>query len=303
MNNIPTMYRGYKMRSRTEARWAVAFDAAGLKWSYEAEGKDLDGEWYLPDFRLDLPKTGTPLPFANDMPLWVEVKPRGLDEKDARKIKAFAKNHLLLVLGDIPENYPEYMVYQNPRPCGVSFHSFMYINGTASGALFTMSSSGGVWLIPNCGRYGFLGNWKKKPELALHPMDVWDGGKLMRRMFAAARSAQFEHGATPEVEIPRWPRELNLLSDVATFACNLPYLRSVAGLSDRREFCTRANVTPGDLSNYETTTTVCRNTPRADIMAKICDACGCPWKEVIGWHYERVPELKKLFFADVFGIE
>ena len=50
---IETVYRGYRFRSRTEARWAVYFDALGIEWEYEKEGYDL-GElgWYLPDFWL-----------------------------------------------------------------------------------------------------------------------------------------------------------------------------------------------------------------------------------------------------------
>jgi hypothetical protein len=35
---IPTRYKGYHFRSRLEARWAVFFDALGLRWQYEVEG-------------------------------------------------------------------------------------------------------------------------------------------------------------------------------------------------------------------------------------------------------------------------
>lgn len=49
---IETVYKGYKFRSRLEARWAVFFDALGITWEYEKEGYDLDGVWYLPDFWL-----------------------------------------------------------------------------------------------------------------------------------------------------------------------------------------------------------------------------------------------------------
>lgn len=48
---IETSYRGYKFRSRLEARWAVFFDALGIKWDYEPEGFELPGGVrYLPDF-------------------------------------------------------------------------------------------------------------------------------------------------------------------------------------------------------------------------------------------------------------
>ena len=50
---IETEYKGYRFRSRLEARWAVFFDACGVKWEYEPEGYDLgNGTYYLPDFLL-----------------------------------------------------------------------------------------------------------------------------------------------------------------------------------------------------------------------------------------------------------
>lgn len=52
MKSIPTTYNGVKYRSRVEARWAVFFDAMGWPATYEQEGFDLDGVWYLPDFWL-----------------------------------------------------------------------------------------------------------------------------------------------------------------------------------------------------------------------------------------------------------
>ena len=61
---IETTYKGYRFRSRTEARWAVFFDALGIRWEYEKEGFDLgEAGWYLPDFWLP------------DINTWVEVKP------------------------------------------------------------------------------------------------------------------------------------------------------------------------------------------------------------------------------------
>ncbi len=50
---IETRYKGYRFRSRTEARWAVFFDSLGLKWNYELEGYKLKCGYYLPDFYID----------------------------------------------------------------------------------------------------------------------------------------------------------------------------------------------------------------------------------------------------------
>lgn len=59
---IETKYRGCSFRSRLEARWAVVFDALGIKWQYEPQAFEVGGTYYLPDFWL--PETQT----------WVEVK-------------------------------------------------------------------------------------------------------------------------------------------------------------------------------------------------------------------------------------
>lgn len=63
MKAIETRYKGYRFRSRLEARWAVFFDALGVKYEYESEGFDLDGQWYLPDF------------WVPEWDCWVEIKP------------------------------------------------------------------------------------------------------------------------------------------------------------------------------------------------------------------------------------
>ena len=63
---IETSYAGCRFRSRLEAKWAVFFDALGIKWQYEPQGytvgPDHDQRAYLPDFWLP------------DQNLWVEVK-------------------------------------------------------------------------------------------------------------------------------------------------------------------------------------------------------------------------------------
>lgn len=47
---IETSYKGYRFRSRLEARWAVFFDTLGIKWEYEKQGYSLPSGAYLPDF-------------------------------------------------------------------------------------------------------------------------------------------------------------------------------------------------------------------------------------------------------------
>jgi hypothetical protein len=50
MKPIETSYKGYRFRSRLEARWAVFFDALGMEWAYERQGYRLPSGLYLPDF-------------------------------------------------------------------------------------------------------------------------------------------------------------------------------------------------------------------------------------------------------------
>lgn len=77
---IPTNYKGYKFRSRTEARWAVYFDSIGLKWEYEKEGFYLNSKIkYLPDFWL------------SDVNMWAEVKGKEFTKEEIEKCELLAK--------------------------------------------------------------------------------------------------------------------------------------------------------------------------------------------------------------------
>jgi hypothetical protein len=77
---IETEYRGYRFRSRTEARYAVLFDAAGIAWQYEVEGFELGGARYLPDFYLP------------ELKIYVEVK--ATQEAAAQAAKLLWQLHL-----------------------------------------------------------------------------------------------------------------------------------------------------------------------------------------------------------------
>lgn len=67
---IETKYKGYRFRSRTEARWAVFFDHLGVEWEFETQGFDLGGDLgrYLPDFYLPASKTFVEIKPGNDAP-------------------------------------------------------------------------------------------------------------------------------------------------------------------------------------------------------------------------------------------
>lgn len=83
---IETRYKGYRFRSRLEARWAVFFDALGVEWEYEKEGYDL-GEtgWYLPDFWLP-----TVYDRSGLRGVWVEIKGQEPTEKERIRCEQLA---------------------------------------------------------------------------------------------------------------------------------------------------------------------------------------------------------------------
>jgi hypothetical protein len=96
---IQTRYKGYRFRSRLEARWAVFFDLLGIAWEYEPEGFRMGSVCYLPDFRLSLPvKWLVPglLPRLESVAaeqVWLEVKPlnKELSGGEILKIREFAR--------------------------------------------------------------------------------------------------------------------------------------------------------------------------------------------------------------------
>ena len=91
IKSIETYYKGYLCRSRTEARWLVAFDKAGIQYEYEPEGFDLGKPGkYLPDFYL--PQFST----------YAEVKGRTFTLQEIQKAKALSvqsKKSVLFLTG------------------------------------------------------------------------------------------------------------------------------------------------------------------------------------------------------------
>lgn len=93
---IETKYKGYRFRSRLEARWAVFFDELMVPWKYEHEGYNLDGVYYLPDFCVKT-KSGKMQ--------FVEVKSdKGMTDEEIDKAKRLALKYdgsdVFVVMGD-----------------------------------------------------------------------------------------------------------------------------------------------------------------------------------------------------------
>lgn len=165
---IETQYKGYRFRSRLEARWAVFFDALGIEWQYEPEGFVLaDGTRYLPDFFLP--------GFCGPNGLWVEVKP---ESGDATKASAFARDARAAIL------------LADGMPSGRYFRVFGLDFADDEG-LEPINNEGAFWdryLVggKNAIEYRLFFSWgdETPPPLC---------GRVEQAVFAA-RSARFEFG-------------------------------------------------------------------------------------------------------------
>lgn len=99
---IDTYYNGYYFRSRTEARWAVFFDAMGIKYEYEKEGFELPCGNYLPDFWLPNFEGGS----------FVEIKGNSFTDNERIKCRQLAEmtlKNVLMLNG--PPDFEEYLYY------------------------------------------------------------------------------------------------------------------------------------------------------------------------------------------------
>lgn len=99
---IETQYKGYRFRSRLEARWAVAFDTIGHAYLYEHEGFELPSGKYLPDF------------YFPNLDIWGEVKPTAFTQKELRKcadLVLYTHRPCVLLIG-VPEPTNYYFLFE-----------------------------------------------------------------------------------------------------------------------------------------------------------------------------------------------
>jgi hypothetical protein len=103
---IETVYKGYRFRSRLEARWAVFFDTLGIEWAYEPEGFELpDGSRYLPDFFLYIDKSRGRRPGSG---YWIEIKGQepSLDEIKKLSYLCQLSDHTGYIFSGLPSEKP-----------------------------------------------------------------------------------------------------------------------------------------------------------------------------------------------------
>ena len=203
---IETVYNGYRFRSRLEARWAVFFDALGVKYEYEPEGFEMDGIRYLPDFYL---------PKANR---WIEIKGKRLTEIELNKCDAFCESKdkegvkFSIFIGQPFDNIEGICPSdKNPGVCektldmkksvvvGVSGYSYHWKKYDVHGP------NGELEHVDN-DRVLFMENELCEKEVLTRfmptiwmPISTMDGESKLRLIYAAikARQARFEHGETP----------------------------------------------------------------------------------------------------------
>jgi hypothetical protein len=112
MKAIETRWKGWRFRSRTEARWAVFLEELGIGFEYEAEGYCLPSGAYLPDFLI----TAVPdLPAGSvTQRMFLEVKPEipTPDEQDRAAQLARASGLPVLVAIGAPDYLCQVMLYE-----------------------------------------------------------------------------------------------------------------------------------------------------------------------------------------------
>lgn len=161
---IETRYKGYRFRSRLEARWAVFFDTLSIKYEYEPEGFDLGSiGLYLPDFFL--PQFG----------MWAEIKGKAPTKDEILKAEYLGRND--------------------------TEHVVLIIHGQVGDELFMLFDTvTQKWLDDRfIGTYpvwcDLLGH------TSVHSMQDTNYCDSVRHAYEAARAARFEHGETPKVTL------------------------------------------------------------------------------------------------------
>ncbi len=176
---IETSYKGYRFRSRLEARWAVFFDALGVTWEYEKEGFHFDGKRYLSDFWLP------------DLSLWVEIKGE-LADGELELLRSFREE----------QTWPVACIVGSPG--NETIHFFAHDATDSSGGTYDeddahwVTINGGLFLDVHPGRGDrtiFTNNWEPLPQFtATFGGHAGSGSSILLNAYDAARSARFEHG-------------------------------------------------------------------------------------------------------------
>lgn len=190
---IETEYKGYRFRSRLEARWAVFFDAIGAEWEYEPEGFMLeDGTLYLPDFLLHGVR-GRGVRYNNSGDIYVEIKGVMTDE-DLHKIEMFPMP--IIVFGRIPDAEWCEGVWSDGKPYAYWRFDFHFHTDNEWYYNLEFSEGDNYWTEPKAAKGGGL--------VLDYPDDPYDyvDNNLTAKAYEAARKARFEHGECGGKRLP-----------------------------------------------------------------------------------------------------
>ena len=137
-----TKFDGHIFRSRLEAKWAVFFKAAGIRYEYEPMRFDVgNGVSYLPDFFL--PDVGL---VGEQKGLWIEVKYK-MSDADAMKVVGFSKQNPILCVGQLPNaRKADWRNYPMPDDHRELFWTWRLIDGIDEKCEFYKEEDGTIWV-------------------------------------------------------------------------------------------------------------------------------------------------------------
>lgn len=214
---IETRYKGYRFRSRLEARWAVFFDAMGEPWQYEPEGFILPTVGpYLPDFYLP------------NMQMYVEIKPPDGDKSKAEEFGMYVNAILLLSGTPGDEKVTLFCDDVTDSGGGFNFGQDGWLGALDGKLIFVPHDTERTFLQHGMSdeleRVYSTGCCSPVTEQDRQRYQHIDVGPVIKAS-DAARSARFERGETPQIYIePKYPltgkpdEEFLRLCDAARFA-------------------------------------------------------------------------------------
>jgi hypothetical protein len=183
---IETVYKGYKFRSRLEARWAVFLDSLNVNYEYEPEGYQCDNLYYLPDFKVKCCGLRGSCDIGESFDLFIEVKPRtNISFEESEKIKMLAHGgYPVLIVTDIPNvqsnsDCIDSLLFGTYENLGFRTYAFNLelIDGDHFGAYPSADENGNFYLMGDEQSY-------------LIEKDC----QRVIKAYQKARQAQFEHG-------------------------------------------------------------------------------------------------------------
>ena len=182
MEPIDTEYKGYRFRSRLEARWAVFFQHLGVEWQYEPEGYEFEnGTRYLPDFYLPY----TYSTYSDET--YVEVKPEGTTDTKGWDITS-RENEAEL-------SFARSLILLSGRPRAVDDEQADFINIDYNGYVYDDN----IYYFCQCTKcktIGFEFNGRAERiqcSCSIFETHTQDAPRLPKA-YNAASKARFEHG-------------------------------------------------------------------------------------------------------------